>query len=331
MSVFAIIQFFASPGMVYGVVKPRWGGYVFGPYVSHNAYAGLMEMLIPISVAYVLSRAVAPALPSLNNSMTGKLETGNWKLIALLFAILICVVSAFLSGSRGGVIAMAAESVIFTVAILRAASRKGNSRVETGNWELRTGLIACCLVLFAGTLFFWLDPGDIWKRLEMAAHAPELALQDRDKITLDTLRMSRHHLVHGVGVGAFEVAYPKYQTIASDVVIDYAHDDYAQFFAEAGIVGWILAPVSIAVFLWCSWRLLTRDWRLLARPQRAIGERRPSDDRLLIVWLHLGAVVGVCGILVHSLSDFNLHIPANAAWFAFAAGLATVPLGSASS
>jgi ABC-type antimicrobial peptide transport system permease subunit len=37
MALFAIIQFFASPGLIYGVIKPRWGGYIFGPYVYHNA------------------------------------------------------------------------------------------------------------------------------------------------------------------------------------------------------------------------------------------------------------------------------------------------------
>lgn len=330
MSVFAIIQFFATPGLVYGVVKPRWGGYVFGPYVSHNAYAGLMEMLIPISVAYVLSLTVAPVLPSLDKfSVTGKLETGNWKLGALLFAILICVVSVFLSGSRGGVIAMAVEFVILTVAIIRAGSRKRHPQVQTGNWKLRTGLAACCLVLIAGALFSWLDPGDIWKRWEAAAHTPELALQDRHKITLDSLHMSRHHLVHGVGMGAFETAYPTYETITSDVVIDFAHDDYAQFVAEAGILAWILAPVSIAAFMWCSWRLLTGDWRLATEPRLASSSWRLSNGWLSTAWLRLGAAIGICGIFVHSFSDFNLHIPANAAWFAFAAGLATVPLGSA--
>jgi hypothetical protein len=30
-------------------------------------------------------------------------------------------------------------------------------------------------------------------------------------------------------------------------------------------------------------------------------------------------------LLVHGLADFNLHIPANAAWFSFLAGLATSP------
>jgi hypothetical protein len=47
LALFAILQFFSSPGLLYGIIKPRWGGYIFGPYVSHNHYAGLMEMLIP--------------------------------------------------------------------------------------------------------------------------------------------------------------------------------------------------------------------------------------------------------------------------------------------
>jgi hypothetical protein len=40
-------------------------------------------------------------------------------------------------------------------------------------------------------------------------------------------------------------------------------------------------------------------------------------------WIAIGAAVGCCGLLVHSFFDFNLHIPANAAWFAVLAGIAT--------
>jgi len=37
----------------------------------------------------------------------------------------------------------------------------------------------------------------------------------------------------------------------------------------------------------------------------------------------MGATIGCLGLLVHSYFDFNLHIPANAAWFAVCAGLAS--------
>jgi O-antigen ligase len=160
------------------------------------------------------------------------------------------------------------------------------------------------LLLVAALLFSWLDPGDTWKRWEQAAYAPELAVGDRIAIAKDTLRLAREHLPYGVGMGAFEVAYPKYQTVATDLVINYAHNDYAQLLAEAGILGWICLPLSIAGFIGLSFR------RLRLAPLTKAG------------WIQLGAAVGVCGILVHSFSDFNLHVPANAAWFTFCAALA---------
>ncbi|HEV1994025.1 MAG TPA: hypothetical protein VGR03_06835, partial [Candidatus Acidoferrum sp.] len=39
-------------------------------------------------------------------------------------------------------------------------------------------------------------------------------------------------------------------------------------------------------------------------------------------WMQLGATLAVCGLLVHSFIDFNLHIPANAAWFSACVGMA---------
>jgi O-antigen ligase len=41
-------------------------------------------------------------------------------------------------------------------------------------------------------------------------------------------------------------------------------------------------------------------------------------------WMQMGAATACCGLLIHSFVDFNLHIPANAAWFAFCAGLASL-------
>jgi hypothetical protein len=49
-------------------------------------------------------------------------------------------------------------------------------------------------------------------------------------------------------------------------------------------------------------------------------ERADEDGRILT----LGALTGVTAILVHSLFDFNLHIPANAAlFFVLCAAVAT--------
>lgn len=278
MAIFAIVQFFASPGLVYGVI-PAESDSIFGPYVNRGNYAGLMEMLVPIAVTLACSL--------------------RWKHPAklfLFFAVFTALVSVFLSGSRAGLISLAVEFAILGLVILFTGTEHKHVLVA--------GILVAALAV---GFFYWLDPGDVWGRWKEMASKPELAFGGRQDIAEDALRMARDHWAHGVGLGAFEVAYTPYQTIVTDLTVDYAHNDYLQFFAETGIWGWLLAPLAIVMFFVLSFRHL--------------GSRLREQSG----WLQFGAAVGVCGLLVHSMSEFNLHIPANAAWFSFAAALATLP------
>jgi O-antigen ligase len=313
VAVFAIIQLFATPGLLYFTIKPRWGGYVFGPYVYHNAYAGLMEILIPISVGYAIGMASPPAPGSRGGS---RVEVS--KLAMLGFMALTCIVSVFLSASRGGVIVMAVEFALFAAVSFYVVSRSRDD-AENGPMISRARkrrslvlVISFCLLAVVTLSFYWLDTGFIWSRWQLLADKPEMAIGSRQIVTADTLRMSSKNLAHGVGLGAFEVAYPKYQTLAIDEVMDFAHNDCAQLLAETGILGWILLPVCMAGFLWHFWRLL----------------RREAGSRAMMYWLQLGASIGVCGLVVHSFYDFNLHIPANAAWFVATTAVALLPADS---
>jgi O-antigen ligase len=278
MAVFAIVQFFATPGLLYGTIGPDSAS-IFGPYVNRGNYAGLMEMLVPITVALACSL--------------------RWKHPAklfLLFVVFTALVSVFLSGSRAGLISLAVEFAILGLVILVAGTEHKHILVA--------GILVTALAV---GFFYWLDPGDVWGRWKQMASKPELALGNRQKIAQDSFRMSRDYLAHGVGLGAFEVAYTPYQSVVTDLAIDYAHNDYLQFLAETGIWGWLLTPLAITIFFVLSFR------HLRARLRQQSG------------WLQFGAAVGVCGLLVHSMSEFNLHIPANAAWFSLVAALATLP------
>src|SRR6266851_2164980 len=58
LAAFALIQGISSNGKLYWLRQPRNGGWIYGPYVNHNHYAGLMEMLFPIPLTMCLSRRV---------------------------------------------------------------------------------------------------------------------------------------------------------------------------------------------------------------------------------------------------------------------------------
>jgi O-antigen ligase len=280
LALFAIFQFFSSPGLIYWMVKSS--GWVFGPYVNHNHYAGLMEILIPLSVA--------GALPALRKHDSAAV---------VAFMILIPIVSLLLSGSRGGFVSLLVEALLAAVVVFLCGPRHARKF---------TALVGGAAILAAALLFFWMAPRSVAERLSRmgdGTHPPEAELGNRLVAARDSLGILRDHPWLGVGLGSFETAFPRYQTFPSDFRWDHAHNDYAEALAETGLAGGALIVCALGMFFWLAFRNLRE--RL----------RRPEG------WMQFGAALGCCGLLVHSFADFNLHMPANAAWFVVCAAVAT--------
>ena len=295
LALFAILQCFSSRGLIYWRVRPRWGGWIFGPYVNHNHFAGLMELLIPLAGVFALAQSadLSQNVRAHDHDSGGILGRRVWP----LGAVLMGVISVLLSGSRGGLIASLVEGLIF-FAVLAPA-----------DWLPRRHAVLAVLSTGCAVLvFLWLAPGNVASRLATVAQlprSPEATLGQREAVARDTLHMFKDHWLTGTGLGSFQTAFTPYLTFPSDFVWEHAHNDYLELAAETGIAGILLAIAALAFFLVAAFR------RIHAWPSSTDG------------WIRLGAAVGCTGILVHSLADFNLHIPANAAWFAMLAGLAT--------
>jgi len=283
VSFLAIIQYFSSPDRIYWAVVTPANSWSFGPYVNHNHYAGLMEMLIPLSVGYWLARRKTDPLQA-----------------ALAFSLLIPIVSVLLCASRGGLIALSAECVVLLLVLLKLARTRGRRPVRP------TVVLAATALVVLG--FSWIDPGDSFTRLETLVRpslAKEVGFGNRKEVALDSLRIVRDHPWIGTGFGSFKTVYGQYQSFPDDSLWDHAHNDYVELLAETGLIGGGLTALAILLFLNLSFR------RLLDRLARGSG------------WMALGAALGCCGLLVHSFFDFNLHLPANALWFALCVALAT--------
>jgi len=285
LSLFAVLQALSSHGhMVYWFVNMPLRSWPVGPYVNHNHYAGLMEMLVPIAVCSFLSLPASYPMRHL-----------------IGVSILVPLASVWLSGSRGGMISIAVEALILAVVLFRCTAH------SIGRSVARSSLVGLSAAL---ALFFWIDPGQVSKRLATTFQPTRSAqmseeLEARTAISRDCLRIVRDHLWLGTGLGSFETVYPHYQSMASDFAIDQAHDDLAQALAETGLVGAALVLAAIILFLVLAFRRL---YHRLEHPT---------------AWIQLGGAMGCCGLLVHSSMDFNLHIPANAAWFAVCAATST--------
>lgn len=228
-------------------------------------------------------------------------------LFPLLSVLTVVPIGAIiLSGSRGGIISLALEFgvLLFLVTVWRGGSRK---RRDSRKFVL--GLAGLAALLFVA----WIGVGRTIERFSSISH-PEVTLSRRISMAKGAVRIFVAHPLKGCGLGALIDVFPSYETDYDGRVVDHVHNDYLEALAEAGILGGICG----LSFLW----LLYRD----ARKNLAAEQGQFSRA------LHAGALAAVCGLLLHSFVDFNLHIPANALLFLMeVAVVASPPLASASS
>jgi O-antigen ligase len=167
------------------------------------------------------------------------------------------------------------------------------------------------VVLISAFIFSWIVStgrvgGHAWSVFE-TDRSLEVKLGDRLRVGVDTLRMARSHPWMGVGVGCFEDVFPNYLTFPTDLHWTHAHDDVLEAVAETGSPGVVMILVALVLFFCLAFRHIER------RLRHGWG------------WIQMGAAVGAVGLLCHSFVDFNLRVPANAAWFVVCLAIATHP------
>jgi O-antigen ligase len=199
---FALAQQLTPNGKIFWFYTPRFHGSIYGSYVNHDHYAGLMEMLVPV-----------PLVVSMGHLFRG----GKRALVA--FCVVLMASTIFLSGSRGGMIAFVLEIVLFGALTL----------MQRRNPRVALGLITLCALALAFLVF--LGKGQVLGRLG------DLGPGIRLNITTDCLKMFSHRPVWGFGLGTFPTVYPSYRTFYTNLFVNEAHNDYAQVLVETGLLG----------------------------------------------------------------------------------------------
>jgi O-antigen ligase len=215
LATFALIQGLASNGKLYWMRTPRFGGRIYGPYVNHNHYAGLMEMLFPIPLVIFLSPRVRPA----------------HKAMAALAAAMMAS-TIFLCGSRGGMVAFAVQMAVLAAVLIRRRKR-----------DKTLTLVAFFIVALA--VLTWVGGTELVDRVSSISidARTELSGGLRVSIDRDCLKMFAQRPLLGWGLGVFPEVYPQFRSFYSNFVIDKAHNDYLQLLVETGATGF-------AVMVW---------------------------------------------------------------------------------
>jgi O-antigen ligase len=207
---------------------------------------------------------------------------------------IVPVAALFTCGSRGGIIVFVFE--LGLLALVMWMHRAGNVRAGT----------AAMVLLAAGTMIAWVGVGTVAERFSQP-HSGEVTLRGRTTMLRDAARIFQDHPWTGTGLGTLVAVYPRYASFYDGKIVDHAHDDYVEALAEGGLPAALCGLAFLVLLLRSSWAAIK------------------SNQSPFSLSLHAGAIVACGGMLLHSLLDFNLHIPSNALLFVLSAYLASSP------
>lgn len=211
----------------------------------------------------------------------------------LLLFTLVPIGAAILSASRGGIIGLFFELIL--LAFLSRSRQIGKKQLA--------GILV--LVLIAGTFIVWLGVSEAIHRFEQLTPG-EISQNLRVSMYRDTWHIFARHPWTGTGLGTLIAVFPRYSSFyIPNTVVDHTHNDYLELLADTGLVGGLCGLVFIVLLFWLGLKNVEAAERRLPRA------------------IFAGSLVACAGLLLHSLVDFNLHIPANALLFLLLAALAT--------
>jgi O-antigen ligase len=299
---YGLVQYLTGWQQIFAYVKKYYLEDATGTYINRNHFAGLLEMVLPLTVALALRLAGNLRRAAQRSEAKARAFLSAPELLPLIFWLFLAGViltALVFSRSRMGIISALAS----LIAILALAGSSSLSK--------RTRIVAAAL-FFLGVIAIvvWVGSDPVITRFETLGQEYSQTGQNRISIWRDTLKLIHQHPLFGTGLGTFAVAYTSVQTTFLNLLVDHAHCDYLEVVSDLGLPGGVLVFGSI---IWILARAVRRYWKAERRFDTAVC---------------LGCIGSITAILVHSLADFNLYIPANALVFTVILALALAESGS---
>ncbi len=299
IALLAIVQQVGSPEKIYWLRSVPANAHPFGPWINPNQFAGFMEMLSPLALSLFLF--YKPRLARETNwrekfvaffTMPG----GNIHLL-LGFAATLMALSVFVSLCRGGILVISLSALIFLLLFNMKKPKQGRT----------AALIIFGCVLLAVSWFGW---NTILAEFNHGLDASGNLTDGRFQLWADSLGIIKSHFLLGSGFGTYIDIFPSFRSFAGSAIFDHAHNDYIELLTDGGVIAFFLAAWFVIAVLRHGWRKIRsrRDW--------------------YAVLLGIGTTTGIVAMLLHSLTDFNMHNGADGLYFFFLCGLLVVGVNS---
>jgi hypothetical protein len=281
-----------------------------GFFANRNHYAALLYCLVVIAAAWAVA-AVANFTRAGGKLRSRRSTVHVVAMLASFTALVVLVGAQAMARSRAG-LGLTTMALIgaFALAFL-APPRMADTETARGLMSRGATKLLGGAVLLALLFSFQFALYRIQDRFDMDP------LSDaRLPFARNTIEAATAFMPFGSGMGTFVPVYQAFEKAADNVANSFAnraHNDFLEFWLEAGVVG------LVVMGLFVIWVVVTL-WRVWRRPLEGAGHA----DRLLSCTAALILVL----LLAHSAVDYPLRTTAMMAVFAWAMAMVVTPIGA---
>jgi tetratricopeptide (TPR) repeat protein len=283
IALLAFAQDFLGNGQIYWRIPTGYDQAFSGTFINHSHYGQFMNLsigaalsliIVKIHEAFTRKKATASTVFEYLGSASAK---SLWLLLGM---IILGATTIFVSLTRGGMVSMLVATGLITLVMSSRHSLKGR------------GWIIALIALGAFICILYIGFDAVYDRLASLRDLHR-AEGGRWQIVKDISLAWTKFPIFGTGLGTHEVVYPMFDRSTVAALAAYAENEYAQAAEETGLIG----LMSLMIFGTFMCLYYVRSIRSSSIPFRSAA---------------FGLGFGLIAILIHSLSDFGQHLPANA-------------------
>ena len=274
---YAVFQYFTHSPSVWNYYEALYPGRGTGTFISPNNLAGFLELILPLAVAYILAGRITPVMR-----------------ILLGYSALVIAAGIVVTFSRGGW-AAGGLALLALLGIL----------ISYRQHQLPAFLLLVFLI-GGGAIFtakYLSKTTSYVQRMDETMNNGKVELQLRSDLWQAAAQMWRDNFWWGAGPAHYNYRYPAYRTERMQLQPDRAHNDYLNLLADWGTAGGLITLAGLTLFGTGLWQTRNHVRRV---------EKDFSHGYSNRFAFFLGAAAGLLALALHSIVDFNLHIPANA-------------------
>jgi len=277
-----LAQYLFGNGRFYWLIPSAHYQGLSGPFVNHSNYGQFMNLSIGAALGLFLVRLgeTSRRHETLSRDLpVRRIPDSSWRLCLLPVGVALAAATVFLSLTRGGVISMLVAGGFTALLLCARRSLRGHTWI----------VVAVILAGLPCVLYAGFDA--VYDRLASLRNLRNVEA-GRLQILKDVTVIWTRFPVFGTGLGTHSVVYPMYDRSTIVPRAAYAENEYAQVLEETGLLG-LGMLVIVGGIVWSGY---ARCVRHRAEP---------------ICSAAYGLGFGLLAVLIHSLSDFGQHLPAN--------------------